>query len=202
MYERFFKRLIDIIVSICVLPFVLFSILLFGSIIYLSDKGDIFYNADRVGKNGKVFTMFKLRSMKINSPDIRNSDGSTFNSNTDPRVTRVGRFLRKTSIDELPQFINVLLGDMSIIGPRPNLPTVSFDELSILEKRRLEVKPGITGYNQAYYRNSVDTLEKYRNDVFYVENISFFMDVKIFIHTIISVIKRENINKADNVEAS
>lgn len=102
--------------------------------------------------------------------------------------------MRKTSIDEFPQFLNVLKGDMSVIGPRPNLPTVPFGELSELEQRRLAIRPGITGYNQAYYRNSVSAIEKYKNDVFYVDNLTLLMDVRVLLHTVISVLKRENIN--------
>lgn len=91
-------------------------------LIWLTDRGPTFYNAQRVGLNGKIFKMFKFRSMKVNAPDIRNTDGSTFNSSDDPRVTRIGRFIRKTSIDEIPQILNVLIGDMSFVGPRPVLP--------------------------------------------------------------------------------
>ena len=195
MYRKIGKRFLDLIISIVMLPFVLVTVIIFGPIIYFTDKGPIFYNAKRVGKMGKKFTMFKLRTMKVNSPDIRMDDGSTYNGDYDQRVTKVGKIMRKTSIDELPQFINVLKGDMSIIGPRPNLPTNSFEKLSTLEQRRLLVKPGITGYNQAYFRNSVTTTEKYKNDIYYIDNLSLLMDIKIFFHTIISVLKGENINK-------
>ena len=116
MYKRFGKRFIDIILGICALPFVLLVIIVFGPIIHYTDKGPIFYNADRLGKDGKTYKMFKLRSMRVNAPDVRNADGSTFNGDNDPRVTRVGRFMRKTSIDEFPQFLNVLFGDSGIIG--------------------------------------------------------------------------------------
>lgn len=194
MYKHFGKRAIDIIIGLCAFPFVLLLIIICGPIIYFTDKGPIFYNAKRVGKDGEIFTMYKFRSMRVNAPDIRNEDGSTFSSDNDPRVTRIGKIMRKTSIDEFPQFFNVLKGDMSVIGPRPNLPTVPFNELSELEQRRLAVRPGITGYNQAYYRNSVSAIEKYKNDVFYVDNLTFLMDVRVLLHTVISILKRENIN--------
>ena len=194
MYKHFGKRAIDIIIGLCAFPFVLLIIIICGPIIYFTDKGPIFYNAKRVGKNGKIFTMYKFRSMRVNAPDIRNADGSTYSSDNDPRVTRIGKIMRKTSIDEFPQFLNVLKGDMSVIGPRPNLPTVPFGELSELEQRRLAIRPGITGYNQAYYRNSVSAIEKYKNDVFYVDNLTLLMDVRVLLHTVISVLKRENIN--------
>lgn len=193
MYKKFGKRFLDVILGLCALPFVLLIILIFGPIIYFSDKGSIFYNAERVGKNGKIFTMYKLRSMKVNAPDIRNIDGSTFNSDDDPRVTRIGKFMRKTSLDEFPQFINVLKGDMSIIGPRPNVPTVSYDYLPLIQQKRLNIRPGITGYNQAYFRNSISSEEKYNNDIYYIDNLTFFMDIKIFFKTIISVICKKNI---------
>lgn len=109
------KRFLDICISLIALPFVALVILIFAPIIYITDKGPIFYNAPRLGKKGKVFTMYKLRSMKINSPNIKNADGSTYNGENDPRVTPIGRFLRKTSIDELPQFLNVLKGERGII---------------------------------------------------------------------------------------
>ena len=122
MYKHFFKRLFDLIIALFALPFVLLLILIMVPLIWLTDRGPTFYNAQRVGLNGKIFKMFKFRSMKVNAPDIRNTDGSTFNSSDDPRVTRIGRFIRKTSIDEIPQILNVLIGDMSFVGPRPVLP--------------------------------------------------------------------------------
>ena len=194
VYRQYIKRLLDIIFGI--IGFVISSVIfmIIGPIIYFTDKGPILYVAPRLGKDGKVFKMLKFRSMKLNAPDIRNSDGSTFNSEDDPRVTKVGKFIRKTSLDEFPQFINVLMGDMSLIGPRPNVITTTYDNLSIVEKERIKEKPGITGFNQAYFRNSVDTEEKYNNDIFYINNISFALDLKILIKTLVSVLRKENIN--------
>ena len=117
MYKHFFKRLFDIVISLFAMPFVLIVIAVFAPIIYFTDRGNPFYNAERVGKNGKPFKMYKLRSMYVNAPDIRLSDGSTYNGEDDPRVTPIGRVIRKASIDELPQIINVLRGLMSLIGP-------------------------------------------------------------------------------------
>ena len=193
MYERFIKRLIDLVLSLIALPFVLLAIIIMALIIYINDSGPIFYNAMRRGKKGKNFKMMKFRSMYVNSPDLRNADGSTFNSNNDPRVTKVGRFMRKTSIDEIPQLLNVLKGDMSFIGPRPALVSIPYDELQGDAKKRLDVKPGITGYSQAYYRNSIGLEDKFKYDCYYVDHISFLMDIKIIIKTIQSVLKRENI---------
>jgi len=203
MIYRFFKRLFDIILSLIALPFVLLLIVIFAPIIYFTDKGPVFYNAPRLGRKGKVFKMYKFRSMYVNAPDIKNADGSTYNGDDDPRVTKIGRFMRKTSIDEFPQFLNVLKGDMSFIGPRAHLTTgyTCFEDLSEIEQERLYVRPGITGYNQAYFRNSVEVKQKMENDVYYVKNMSFTFDVKIFFRTIYSVLKRENIYVAPNEES-
>ena len=196
MYVHFFKRLIDILIGLCALPFVVLVILVFGPIIYFTDKGPVFYNATRAGKDYKPFKMFKLRSMYVNSPDLKNPDGSTYNSDDDPRVTPIGRFMRKTSLDEFPQFLNILIGDMSFIGPRPKLynPQNYPNGLEGDMKTSFLVKPGISGYAQAYYRNSITEAEKFHWDAYYAENISFLMDVKIIFKTIKSVLFRENIN--------
>lgn len=187
------KRIIDLFFSLLVLPLILPITIIVYMFIYFDDKGPLFYNAQRLGRNGKTFKMYKFRTMMVNAPDIRLSDGSTYNGDDDPRITRVGRFLRKTSIDELPQILNVLLGDMSFIGPRPD-PVDWLDKYSEKEKIILSVRPGITGYNQAYYRNSADGAMKLKNDVYYAENISFSLDMKIFFKTIKTVLLHENIN--------
>lgn len=192
MYRHFFKRIIDILISLVGLMLFFLLFLILGPIIYFKDKGPIFYNANRIGLNGKLFKMYKFRSMYVNAPDIRNEDGSTYNADDDPRVTPIGRFMRKTSLDEFPQFLNVFLGDMSIIGPRPDPP----DDIYIYteeQKQKLNVKPGITGYNQAYYRNSVLQDEKFTNDVYYAKHISFILDCKIFFKTILVVLKHDNV---------
>lgn len=193
MYQVLIKRIIDILIGICALPFVLIFIAILGPIIYCEDKGPIFYKAKRIAKGGKPFCMLKFRSMKVNSPDIRLEDGSTFNGDDDPRVTKIGRFMRNTSIDEIPQFLNVLLGQMSIIGIRPD-PLDWLEKYNEHERVILTVKPGITGYNQAYFRNSVDGLVKLKNDVYYAEHISFSLDCKIFFKTIKTVLFHENVN--------
>lgn len=193
MYKYIFKRIIDLIIGICLLPFLVFLSLVVWLLILFDDRGPLFYSAPRMGKDGKIFKMYKFRSMKVNSPDIRNSDGSTFNGDTDPRVTKVGRFLRATSIDEIPQFINVLIGDMSLIGPRPSLTTTPYEHYSSIRKKRVSIKPGVTGYSQAYYRNSITQEEKFQHDCEYVDNISFVNDCKIILKTIHSVLKKENI---------
>ena len=194
MYKKFFKRAIDILLSLIALPFVLLVVAIMAVFIYLEDRGPVFYNATRRGRNGKNFKMFKLRSMYVNSPDLKNADGSTFNSDKDPRVTKVGRFMRKTSVDELPQILNVLIGDMSFVGPRPTLAVTPYEDLPPINKKRLTVRPGITGYAQAYYRNSITQQEKFEYDCYYVDNVSLLLDIKILFKTAFSVLKRENIN--------
>ena len=193
MYVHYFKRLIDIVIGICALPFVIIFVLVFSPFIYFEEKCPVFYLAKRIGKGGKIFNMFKFRSMKVNAPDIRMENGDTYNGNDDPRVTKIGRFMRKTSIDEIPQFLNVLNGTMSFIGPRPDTP----DFLHVYEEEYptiLKIKPGLTGYNQAYFRNSIDGAEKMKNDNYYAEHLTFGLDVKIVFKTIKTVLFRENIN--------
>ena len=193
MYNHFFKRIIDFTLSVLALPIVAIVFLIIAPLVIISDFGPVFYSAYRIGRNGKLFRMYKFRTMKVNSPDIRLADGSTYNGEDDPRVTKIGKFLRATSIDELPQLINVLFGQMSLIGPRPDPPDW-LERYPEEVKVFLSVRPGITGYSQAYFRNSVDGFEKMKNDVFYTENISLKFDCKIFLRTIITILKRENIH--------
>ncbi|MDP4276029.1 MAG: sugar transferase [Bacteroidota bacterium] len=193
MYNKYLKRLFDIVLSILAFPFVAVVVVLSAPVIYFTDKGPVFYNAYRLGRNGKNFKMFKLRTMKVNSPDIRNVDGSTFNGENDPRQTKCGKFFRKTSIDEIPQFLNVLVGDMSLVGPRPVLATNNVNDFDDVQLKIISVRPGITGYVQAYFRNSIGQAEKFEKDLFYVEHMNFLFDLKIVFKTIEAVIKREKV---------
>lgn len=189
------KRFVDILLSIIALPFFGIIFLVLAPVIYFTDRGPIFYNAPRLGMNGKIFNMYKFRSMYVNAPDLRNADGSTYNGVDDPRVTKIGKIMRKTSLDELPQLLNVLKGDMSIVGPRGFL-TTKFKSLELLsepERKRLTVRPGITGYSQAYFRNSISMDEKIKYDCYYVDHMSLLLDIKIIIQTAVSVLKHENI---------
>lgn len=200
MYRKYIKRWVDFIFSLILSPFVLLICAIVAPFIYFEDKGDVFYKAKRRGLNGSIFEMYKLRSMKMNAPDIRNADNSTFNSPEDPRITKVGKILRKLSIDELPQVFNILRGEMSFIGPRPitiNKPLEEYDEK---RKVRLTVRPGITGYQQAYFRNSITQEEKFEMDAEYAEQISFLFDLKIFLKTIQTVLMRKNIYNTDNIK--
>lgn len=203
VYVVVVKRIIDIIIGLCALPFLGIISAIVGLAIKLDDGGPVFYKAKRIGKDSKVFDMYKFRSMVVNAPNWTNSDGSTYNSSTDSRVTKVGKFLRTTSIDEVPQFFNILIGNMTLIGPRASgagaLGTYMDDEVA-----KMDVKPGITGYTQAYYRNGLTVREKRLYDAWYAKNVSPWLDIKIFFKTIQTVVKRENIytNDASGTENS
>ena len=199
MYRNLFKRIFDLILSIIALPFWLVILFIIAPIIYMQDKGPIFYNAPRLGKDGQTFKMYKFRSMKMNAPDFRNEDGSTFNSEDDPRLTKIGKIIRKTSLDETPQLLNIIKGDMSIIGPRPDLPEhlVLYE---VNEFRKLEVRPGVTGYNQAYFRNTIPWKERIKNDIYYIDHLTVWMDIKVFCKTAVSVLKKEAIFVEQKIE--
>lgn len=192
------KRGIDVVAGLCALPIIVILIPPVAMAIKIEDRGSIFYTGNRRGKNGKIFKMYKFRSMIAGAPDIRNSDNSTFNSDKDVRLTKVGRLIRKTSIDELPQILNVLKGDMSIVGPRPHMATRSYSELNDQEKKALEVRPGITGYAQALHRNSISAKEKSGLDCYYVDNLSFKLDLEIISRTFLLLLSRKGIYNSKN----
>lgn len=192
MYQLVIKRFLDILFSVLILPLIVLLIIIIGPLIYFEDRGPVFYNAPRVGKDGKPFIMLKFRSMKVNAPDLTMSDGSTYNAPDDPRMTKIGAFLRRTSLDEMPQFLNVLIGNMSVVGPRPDLER----ETKLYrgnEGEKLRVKPGVTGYAAAYARNSLSWRERLAMDVYYVNNASLLFDVKIFFKTFSTVFKQEGV---------
>ncbi len=192
MYLRFGKRVCDLVVSIVALPFVLIIIAVLAPIIHFEDKGPVFYNAPRVGKDGRDFKMYKLRSMRVNAPDLVMEDGSTYNGADDPRMTKIGAFMRRTSLDEIPQFLNVLKGDMSVVGPRPDLRRET-ELYEGDEGEKLTVKPGITGYAAVYGRNSLPWHDRLALDVYYVRNVTFALDAKVFFRTFATVFKQEGI---------
>ncbi len=199
-YNRFYqvvvKRIIDIIASIVAMPLIIIVIIVFAIAIKIEDHGPVFYKSRRLGKNFNEFNMLKLRSMKVNSPDIRNKDGGTFNSKNDPRVTKIGRFIRKTSIDELPQIFNIFVGQMSFIGPRAG-DVESKHTYRDDEKDKLLVRPGLSGFTQAYYRNGTDVRTKRLLDAWYSHNVSIGLDIRIFFKTLITVAKKENVYTND-----
>ncbi len=192
LYQLYLKRVLDIAVCLIALPFVLLLLIPVAAAIKIEDGGPVIYRSRRLGKDFKEFGMLKIRSMKINAPDLRNADGSTFNSKNDLRVTRTGHFLRETSLDELPQIFNVLAGQMSIIGPRAG-DAESKNTYRVDEKDKLLVRPGISGYTQAYYRNALGVREKRLYDAWYAHSVSFPLDVKIFFRTFKTVLAHENI---------
>lgn len=192
MYQDYGKRVLDFLLALFISPFVLLLAIPIGIAIKREDHGSVFFVSDRYGQNMRKFKMIKFRTMKMNAPDIRNKDGSTYNSAKDPRLTKIGALLRKTSVDELPQVFNVLFGDMSFVGPRPS-PMGNEKTYTPFIKKKFKVRPGITGYNQALLRNSATLEERYKNDVYYAENVSFFLDVKIIFMTAASVLKKKNI---------
>lgn len=192
IYQVRIKRIIDLILSFFILPFALILMIPIAITIKISDGDPIIYRSKRLGIGFKEFDMFKFRSMRVGAPDIRNADGSTFNAKDDKRVTKVGKFLRETSLDEIPQLFNIIKGDMSIIGPRAG-DVESKDTYLDDEKDKLLIKPGVSGFSQAYYRNSIGVREKRLLDAAYAHNVSFWLDIRIFIHTVLIVLRRKNI---------
>lgn len=188
MYKNFFKRTIDFICSlvgiIIISPILVFVIIW----LYIANKGSVFFFQDRPGKDGKIFKVIKLKTMT----DERDSSGLLLPD--DQRLTTVGKFVRSTSLDEIPQLINVLKGDMSLIGPRPLLPQY-LPLYSKEQARRHEVRPGITGWAQVNGRNAISWTRKFELDIEYVDNISLAMDMKIIFATIKKVFVREGISQ-------
>jgi lipopolysaccharide/colanic/teichoic acid biosynthesis glycosyltransferase len=173
------KRLFDILSSIIALGLLGVPMLVIAAIVRIESPGAAIFRQRRAGKGGKPFVMWKFRTMRA---DVDPYGGSP-HTREDPRLTRFGRFLRESSLDELPQLVNVLVGTMSLVGPRP-LYERQAEEWNSRQRRRLDVLPGITGYAQAYGRAAMPIEEKIEMDVFYVENASFWFDVKIILRTI------------------
>ena len=157
--------------------------------IKLDDPGPVFFRQERAGKDGRVFLIFKFRTMVV---DETRTNRDVIIPEEDPRITRVGRFLRKTSLDELPQLINIFKGEMSLVGPRPTLP-VQVEDYDSWQRRRLLVKPGITGWAQIHGRNALTWPERIELDIWYVEKRSFRLDLKILLETFFVVLNRQGI---------
>jgi lipopolysaccharide/colanic/teichoic acid biosynthesis glycosyltransferase len=187
------KRAVDIVGATIALILFGIPMIVIALLIRVLDPGPVFFRQARLGKSGTPFLIFKFRSMKVNAPDIRNEDGSAFTGDNDPRVTKLGRFLRKTSLDELPQFINVLFGHMSLVGPRPD----QVDQIQYyteIEKQKLLVKPGITGLAQISGRNSISWDRRKELDVKYAQNNSVLGDLAIMARTFPYVLLRLDVN--------
>lgn len=196
------KRIIDFLLALSALVVLGIPLLIIGVFIKLESKGPVFFLQERLGKDGKVFKIYKYRTMVDDA--IKLGSGIR-TSEDDPRITKVGNFLRKTSLDEIPQIINILKGEMSIIGPRPPVPyhPRKYEEYSDFQKKRFEVLPGITGLAQVVLRNSASWDERIVLDVQYVENMNFKLDTQIFLRTIFTVVRRDNIySSKDKRQAS
>ncbi|MBQ2482448.1 MAG: sugar transferase [Bacteroidales bacterium] len=188
MYRKFFKRFLDISVSLTALLLLGWLIVLFMLLLHFANKGaGVFFLQPRPGKDAKIFKVIKFKTMT----DERDGNGNLL-PDAD-RLTKIGRFVRSTSVDELPQLVNVLKGDMSLIGPRPLL--VQYLPLYSKEQaRRHEVRPGITGWAQCHGRNAISWQEKFKLDVWYVDHLSFLVDIKIILVTLKNVLLRKDIN--------
>lgn len=193
MYRHFFKRVIDFIVVFCALSILWPILLLITLWLHFANKGaGAFFLQERPGKNGKIFKVIKFKTMT----DERDSAGNLLPDEL--RLTKVGKFVRSTSIDELPQLINVLKGDMALVGPRPLLPQY-LPLYSKEQARRHEVRPGITGWAQCHGRNAISWTKKFELDVWYVDHCSFLLDLKILFMTIKKVFVREGISSDTSV---
>ena len=191
MYRLFFKRLLDLSVAFIVLILVLPILIVVYIILYKQNKGYVFFYQERPGMHQKGFKIIKFKTMT----DAKDIDGKLLPDNQ--RITNAGKIIRKLSIDELPQLFNVLKGDMSLVGPRPLLykyiPLYSQEQL-----RRHDVRPGITGWAQVNGRNTIEWTKKFELDLYYVDKISFFLDIKILWLTLIKVVKTEGVNQSDD----
>ena len=190
MYKHFFKRFFDICISIvgliiCVIPMPFVALA-----IKIETKGPVIFKQERVGKNGKVYWMYKFRSMCVGAEQ---QEGGVYCVKGDKRVTKVGKFIRATSIDELPQFVNIIKGDMSLIGPRPVLTYYpkTWEEYTQEELKRFDVRPGVTGWAAVHGRKTNTVKARFAYDNYYVENLSLWLDIKIFFMTIKSVFTNE-----------
>lgn len=191
MYSKGIKRILDFLAALFGLLLIspVFIVVMLCLIYY--NKGNAFFLQDRPGLRGKIFRVIKFKSMT----DAKDENGNLLPN--EQRITAIGKFIRKTSLDELPQLINVLKGDMSLIGPRP-LRVDYLPIYSVEQARRHDVRPGITGWAQVNGRNAISWTEKFRLDVWYVDHISFMLDIKILYMTLLKVLKRADINSSED----
>lgn len=192
MYKNYFKRIFDLFFSIT--GFIILSplFILITILLFISNKGKPFFFQKRPGINNKIFTIIKYKTMN----DERDENGELLPDSE--RMTAVGSFIRKSSLDEIPQLINIIKGDMSLVGPRPLLPEY-LSRYSAFQIRRHEVHPGITGWAQVNGRNAISWDQKFEYDVWYVDNISLILDIKIIFMTILAVFKAQGISSATSV---
>lgn len=201
MYKHFFKRFFDIFLSFLGLVICIIPMLFIALAIKIESKGPVIFKQERLGKNGKVFKIYKFRSMCVGAEQ---QEGGVYSGKGDKRVTKVGKFIRATSIDELPQLFNLLKGDMSLIGPRPPLTYHPWplEQYTEEQKKMFAVRPGITGWAQVHGRKDVEWNKRIKLNVWYVEHLSFWLDVKVFFMTIFKVFTNaDNENKGATVVA-
>lgn len=186
MYRNFFKRFIDVSVSLIAVIVLAIPMLIIALAVRLQDGGPAIFKQERIGKGGKSFYIYKFRTMILNAE----KDG-VYSDNKDPRITKIGNILRETSLDELPQFFNILKGDMSFVGPRPPLTYHPWPitEYTQEQFKMFNVRPGITGWAQVNGRKAVEWNKRIELNVWYVENVSFFLDIKIIFMTVFKVLK-------------
>ena len=200
VYRDGIKRGLDCVIAFLVLVIGAIPMLLVALLIKMDSPGPVLFKQERIGKNGKVFRILKFRSMCV---DAEHKGSGVYSGKGDARVTRIGRFIRAASIDELPQAINILRGDMALIGPRPPLTyhPWPYEEYTEEQKRMFEVRPGITGWAQVHGRKDVEWHKRIKLNVWYVEHVSFWLDVKIFFMTIFKVlINADNENVGETVK--
>jgi lipopolysaccharide/colanic/teichoic acid biosynthesis glycosyltransferase len=192
LYRNYLKRFLDLIVSLVAFSLLLPLFLIVTVLLYIANQGKPFFVQQRPGKNGRIFRLVKFKTMN----DKKDAKGNLLSDAE--RLTAVGKFIRKTSLDEIPQLLNVIKGEMSLIGPRPLL--VEYLPLyNGTQKRRHEVRPGITGWAQINGRNAIGWKEKFDLDVWYVDNMSFLLDCKIIIFTLMKVVKSEGVSQQGHV---
>ena len=200
MYKYFFKRLFDILFSLIGISVALIPMLIISVIIKIDSKGPVIFKQKRIGKNGKVFNILKFRSMCVGA---EGTGSGVYSGKGDARVTKVGRILRATSLDEIPQLFSVLKGDMSFIGPRPPLTyhPWEFDKYTEEQKKMFLVRPGITGWAQVNGRKGVEWNKRIELNVWYVNNVSLWLDIKILFMTVFKVFTNaDNVNTGETVK--
>ena len=195
---NFFKRSFDIISASIGILFLLPLFIVLAILVKLDSKGPIFFSHKRIGKNGKIIGIYKFRSMVSNSEEIfknfteeqKKEFEKNFKLDDDPRITKIGGFLRKTSLDELPQLLNIIKGDMSVVGPR-SIVRAEVEKYGVCADKLFSVKPGLTGFWQANGRSDTTYEERVQMDMYYIDNRSFLLDIRIILKTVISVIRKE-----------
>jgi lipopolysaccharide/colanic/teichoic acid biosynthesis glycosyltransferase len=191
-YASWVKRPLDLFLGVTAL-LVLFPILaLIGILVRLDSAGAILFTQTRIGRFGNPFTMYKFRTMRVNAPDLRHDDGTTYNAFDDPRVTTLGRMLRATSLDELPQLLNVIRGEMSLVGGRPDLPE-GVAGYTGSQADRLLVRPGLTSWAIVHGRNNVPLQTRRDLDAWYAQHVTLMLDLRIIIRTVQLVVRREGV---------